>query len=339
MSRRHTNNQQGARRTKAHRRNRVIGSGGAAGAFVAFGLSPLAAAPPARADELDLMLDPVIDSLSSIDPTLGAQVSAWVTALDPTFTAGSGVSADSLLDGAGAAASSSIDYAQLFDQWVYTPIHTGVEAWITSSFGEQVDNAINQMAGVYLIGNGTDGTATDPNGGNAGLLFGDGGNGYDAASAAGVVGGAGGAGGLIGDGGDGGAGGLGAYGGNGGAGGSFMGDGGVGGAGGASVAAGPGEFGHSAGTGGAGGNASGWLFGNGGAGGAGGAGANGAAGTFANGGNGYGGGGGYGGIGGDGGSSGFLIGDGGNCRRRRRSRRRRRRRRRIRPGRQRWRRR
>ena len=76
-------------------------------------------------------------------------------------------------------ASTSPDYAQLFDTYIYTPIHTADQAWITSPFGEQVDNAINQASGLYLIGNGVDGTAADPNGGDAGLWFGDGGTGYD----------------------------------------------------------------------------------------------------------------------------------------------------------------
>ena len=43
---------------------------------MAFGLSTLAAAPPAHADEFELIIEPIINSLSSIDPTLGADLSA-----------------------------------------------------------------------------------------------------------------------------------------------------------------------------------------------------------------------------------------------------------------------
>ncbi|WP_344994487.1 PGRS repeat-containing protein, partial [Tsukamurella soli] len=60
-----------------------------------------------------------------------------------------------------------------------------------------------------FIGDGTNGTATDPDGGAGGLLIGDGGAGYDE-TAAGVSGGDGGSAGLIGDGGAGGSGGAGA---------------------------------------------------------------------------------------------------------------------------------
>jgi len=59
-------------------------------------------------------------------------------------------------------------------------IHTGIEGWINSDLGHQVDGVINLLAGQYLIGDGADGTATDPNGGAGGLWFGDGGDGWDA---------------------------------------------------------------------------------------------------------------------------------------------------------------
>lgn len=81
-----------------------------------------------------------------------------------------------------------------------------------------------------LIGNGTNGTAANPNGGAAGLLFGDGGTGYSQTES-GAPGGAGGAAGLIGNGGAGGAGGPSAAGGAGGLGGWLFGDNGTAGAG------------------------------------------------------------------------------------------------------------
>lgn len=89
------------------------------------------------------------------------------------------------------------------------------------------------LLGRPLIGDGAPGTATSPNGGAGGLLYGNGGNGYSA-TASGVGGGAGGSAGLIGNGGAGGAGGPNAPGGAGGNGGWLLGNGGIGGPGGAS---------------------------------------------------------------------------------------------------------
>ncbi|GJP24051.1 hypothetical protein NJB1907E8_31940, partial [Mycobacterium marinum] len=88
------------------------------------------------------------------------------------------------------------------------------------------------LLGRPLIGDGADGTASAPNGGAGGLLYGNGGNGYDNSASAGVAGGAGGSAGFIGNGGIGGAGGALAAGGAGGTGGLLFGNGGSGGAGG-----------------------------------------------------------------------------------------------------------
>lgn len=104
------------------------------------------------------------------------------------------------------------------------------------------------LLGRPLIGDGAPGTATSPNGGAGGLLYGNGGNGYSA-TASGVGGGAGGSAGLIGNGGAGGAGGPNAPGGAGGNGGWLLGNGGIGGPGGASSI--PGMSGGAGGTGGA----------------------------------------------------------------------------------------
>ncbi len=81
------------------------------------------------------------------------------------------------------------------------------------------------LFGRPLIGNGANGTAASPNGGDGGILYGNGGNGFSQTTA-GVAGGAGGSAGLIGNGGNGGAGGAGAAGGAGGAGGWLLGNGG-----------------------------------------------------------------------------------------------------------------
>ncbi|WP_280828654.1 cellulase family glycosylhydrolase [Mycobacterium sp. OTB74] len=173
-----------------------------------------------------------------------------------------------------------------FEQLIYTPIHTAVESWITSSVGQRVDSVINEVTGSYVIGDGAAGTQADPNGGAGGWLAGDGGAGWDSTES-GVAGGDGGAAGMLGTGGRGGAGGAGAGGGTGGAGGSVMGIGGDGGGGGAGAADGSG------GDGGAGGAAIGLVFGIGGHGGRGGDGSNG-------------------GNGGDGGGGAGLLGSGGN---------------------------
>jgi hypothetical protein len=124
------------------------------------------------------------------------------------------------------------DFSQLIDQYIYLPLHAGIEDWIGSSTGHEVAGFINTVLGSYAIGDGTAGTEADPGGGAGGWLLGDGGAGYDSTEA-GVAGGDGGAAGFFGNGGAGGDGGAGAAGGDGGTGGSFMGIGGVGGDGGA----------------------------------------------------------------------------------------------------------
>jgi endoglycosylceramidase len=177
------------------------------------------------------------------------------------------------------------DPASAFQALVYNPIHTGAQNWIDSPLGQSVDGVINTLAGTYVIGDGSTGTAAHPNGGAGGWLLGDGGAGWNSTKP-GVAGGNGGAAGLIGTGGDGGTGGAGAAGGTGGTGGSLMGVGGRGGDGGPL----PGGTG---GAGGHGGSAPGLLFGVGGRGGDGGAGADG-------------------GRGGDGGSGAYLLGGGGD---------------------------
>ena len=136
-----------------------------------------------------------------------------------------------------AAAAETVSAAGLFQQYVYDPLHAGAESWINSSFGEQVDHLLNTVSGQFLVGNGADGTAMDPNGGDGGLWFGDGGNGWDS-DQAGYAGGNGGdALGFFGSGGEGGAGGLGAAGGDGGDAGSLFGIGGDGGHAGAGLTA------------------------------------------------------------------------------------------------------
>src|ERR1700735_4577396 len=64
------------RQSSKARRRRAVGLSSTAGAALAFGLTPWATAPPAHADELDAILDPIINSLSAIDPTLAVDATS-----------------------------------------------------------------------------------------------------------------------------------------------------------------------------------------------------------------------------------------------------------------------
>ncbi|WP_409368406.1 PGRS repeat-containing protein [Mycolicibacterium insubricum] len=123
---------------------------------------------------------------------------------------------------------SSFDIASIVNWLVYNPLHAiGQQFWVVSPIGSTLAAVINTVTGTYLIGNGADGTPDNPDGGNGGLLFGDGGKGLDG-TAYGVAGGNGGRAGYFGNGGDGGVGFAGLDGGTGGKGGRFMGIGGDG---------------------------------------------------------------------------------------------------------------
>ncbi|MGA9491102.1 MAG: hypothetical protein WBV80_12765, partial [Mycobacterium sp.] len=279
-----------------------MGWSSSAGAALAFGLGPLGVMPAAHADGLDVILDPIFNALSSVDPSLGADVSTvlgdvtgssgWdsvVAGLGGVDSAlGAASSAASVVPETGWAASdtgAAVSGVDSSGAWAQTL----EQDWITSSFGSQVDNSINTFAekvdpsvvgdSCGLICNGADGTGggslSAADGQAGGVWFGDGGNGGTDAA---------------GNGGDGGAGGD--YGGTGGTGGSGGPDDGNGGNGGNATCptcnggnGGAGTLGGNGGNGGNGGSTS----GNGGNGGAGGAG------TFAGGGDGVGGAGGTGG--------------------------------------------
>ncbi|ORA77750.1 hypothetical protein BST28_16755, partial [Mycolicibacter kumamotonensis] len=138
------------RSTRRRGARAAIGAFAAAGTIGgAFGLSPLAPAPPAHADaDLD-----------------------WLVEL---FAPAAGL----------AAGSDPLEASDVFGLDLYTVLHDQMQTWITSPLGIQIDTTINQLAGAYLIGNGIDGTADNPNGGAGGLWFGDGGDGYDQTLAA-----------------------------------------------------------------------------------------------------------------------------------------------------------
>src|SRR5690625_757534 len=92
MSRRHRGLEENHRTSgrQVRRRRRALGSASAAGAFLAFGVAPLAAAPAAYADDFGLLdlIDPStwstpfdgIDWASFIDPAAWASVADTLTA-------------------------------------------------------------------------------------------------------------------------------------------------------------------------------------------------------------------------------------------------------------------
>ena len=126
-----------AREVELIRANGAIGFGAGA-AFAALGrdVTP----PAARADDFGLgdVVSDLIASASSAE--VGSQ------GVDQALAAT-------------ASGAETLSAAGLFQQYIYDPLHASAENWINSSFGEQVDNAINTASGQFLIGNGVDGTA------------------------------------------------------------------------------------------------------------------------------------------------------------------------------------
>ena len=89
-----------SRRSKARRRTRVIGLGTSASAFLALGLGPLAAAPAAHADDfgLDSILEPIITSMTNVDPALSVGLDHWAASLDAALGSLSSVDPTTGLD-------------------------------------------------------------------------------------------------------------------------------------------------------------------------------------------------------------------------------------------------
>ncbi len=212
----------------ARRRTRVIGAGAALSAVIAFGM---AAPAPAGAEVIDDVLDQVLApfadaATNTVDWAALWSPAAWEAFFDPAHW-------DAAF--AAVATPSVADATAWIDQLIYTPLHTGIEAWINSAGPTPILDGLNDFSKALgwgaMIADGTAGTEATPDGGAAGWLFGDGGAGWDS-TVAGGAGGAGGAAGMFGNGGDGGAGadGInGGHGGDGGAGGWLMGNGGRGG--------------------------------------------------------------------------------------------------------------
>ncbi|HEY9304983.1 MAG TPA: hypothetical protein VIO95_11900, partial [Mycobacterium sp.] len=206
-----------------------MGLGSSAGAFLAFGLYPLAGAPMAKADVFDDILDMVV----------GSAASSAITAVNPTDFIDLGTPAgwESLFNDLGNASSlealfsppsaiSDASSAAATADSSSSLLHGLEQDWINSSFGQQIDSALNSWfnqadpaadptgGACGLICNGANGISggslSDANGQGGGIFFGNGGNGAtDAAGQGGVGGNADffGNGGNGGDGADGGAGG------------------------------------------------------------------------------------------------------------------------------------
>ena len=135
---------------KGKARRRALGLGGSAGAFLAFGLTPLAglaSAPPARADGLDAIIDPILNSIlssvTSFDALLGIDPSALGDlALPATDVAAVAPSGWEALFGDFTNPVSDAGYGGLGGaiprrrrSW------QGLEQdWINSSFGQQIDS-------------------------------------------------------------------------------------------------------------------------------------------------------------------------------------------------------
>src|ERR1700749_336398 len=174
------------RRSRNHKARNLIGLGGSAGAFFALGLGPLANVPQAHADVLDAILDPIINSLGSVDPTLALDVGSLVSSFDPSFSdpgLAALPAAEAALPAADAAQVS--DLTQLINTEFYQPAEQAGQAWINSSTGEAFDNSLNTFwqdigGQAILIGNGADGVGggslAAATGGAGGLIFGNGGD-------------------------------------------------------------------------------------------------------------------------------------------------------------------
>src|ERR1700742_781981 len=128
---------------RTNRRSSAVGVGAV---FAAFGVA-MVSSPTARADDFGLgdLISDLVSSATSAE--VGSQ------AIEGAL-------------GASASGAETLSPTELFQQYIYEPLHAGVESWINSSFGEQVDHALNTASGLFLIGNGADGTSQlDPNGG------------------------------------------------------------------------------------------------------------------------------------------------------------------------------
>src|SRR6201996_2642069 len=132
----HRDTKRNRRWRSAKARRRVVGLSSGVGTLLALGMTQLATAPTVKADEFDAILEPIINAItgslgdvaagSAAVPELG---SLALGAADPAAGVGLG-----LLPDVG-----SVAAANPADAWLQ-----GLEqAWLGSSFGQQVDTALN----------------------------------------------------------------------------------------------------------------------------------------------------------------------------------------------------
>ena len=159
-------------------------------------------------------IDSALQGVTVVDPSSVAgampdidSALQGVTVVDPSSVAGGMPDIDSALSAASTSADPTAvpagagDLAQLYETYIYDPMHAFDQRWIDGAtvLGDRTvhwDNALNAFWGDIggkgiLIGNGADGIQGDPDGGAGGLLFGDGGAGWNS-NVAGEAGGAGG---------------------------------------------------------------------------------------------------------------------------------------------------
>src|SRR6516225_9647584 len=113
-----------SRKAMIRRRRRAVGLTGAISAFLMFGLGPLANLPKANADVFDVVIDQVLNAISG---SLG------------DVAAGSAAVPELGSLGLGAADVGSVAAANPADAW----LHGLEQAWLGSSFGQQLDTALN----------------------------------------------------------------------------------------------------------------------------------------------------------------------------------------------------
>jgi len=152
----HRDTKRNRRSRSAKARRRVVGLSSGVAAFLALGMTQLAAAPTVKADGFDAILDPIINSITG---SLG-DVAAGSAAV-PDLGLGS------LSDVGPVAAASPVD------AWLQ-----GLEQdWINSGVGQQVDTLINSWFNLVDPTNGACGLICDgADGQGGGLIFGDAGN-------------------------------------------------------------------------------------------------------------------------------------------------------------------
>ena len=166
----HRDTKRNRRSRSAKARRRVVGLSSGVGAFLALGMTQLAAAPTVKADEFDAILEPIINSITG---SLGDVAAGWAAvpelgslSLGATEST-AGVGLGSLSDVGSVAAASPVD------AWLQ-----GLEQdWINSGFGQQFDTLINSWFNLVDPTTGACGLICDgADGQGGGLIFGDTGN-------------------------------------------------------------------------------------------------------------------------------------------------------------------